>query len=358
LKRESRKLLTGIEKTILLRARDVDKMIISRTPFRISFFGGGTDYPVFYEEHGGAVLSTSINKYCYVICRYLPPFFDYKYRIRYTKREETQTIAQIQHPSARECLNFLRFHDRGVEIQHNADLPAMSGLGTSSAFTVGLLNALYALKGQMVTRQQLALDAIHVEQDLIKENVGSQDQTIVAFGGFNKIEFGKAQKIAVCPITIRQERLVALQNSLLLFFTGYSRNASEIAREVIINTPQRQRELKLMKDMVEEATNILNSSQDRLADFGRLLNEAWKLKRSLTPAISNKLIDEVYDSAIEAGASGGKLLGAGGGGFIVFFVPEENQQKVRERLKNLLRVPFQFENTGSTIIYYAPENNY
>ncbi len=208
-------------------------MIISRTPFRISFFGGGTDYPVWYREHGGAVLATSINKYCYITARYLPPFFDHKYRIRYSEREEVQDISEIKHPSARECLTFLNFYRRGVEIQHNSDLPARIGLGSSSAFTVGLLNTLYALKGKMVTKRQLALEAIHVEQDRIKENVGSQDQTTTAFGGFNKITFGGPQTITVQPITLDQEKRNLFQEHLMLFFTGFVRTASEIAGEQI-----------------------------------------------------------------------------------------------------------------------------
>ena len=219
-------------------------MIISRTPLRISFFGGGTDFPAFYDENGGAVLSTSINKYSYVICRYLPPFFDYKYRIRYTEREETTSISQIRHPSVRECLNFVNLDDRGIEIQHNADLPAMAGLGSSSAFTVGLLNSLYALKGQLTTKRQLALEAIHMEQDMIKENVGSQDQTAAAFGGLNKIEFGGKRKIWVNPITIDSDRITFLQSHLMLFFTGFPRNASEIAEEQIKRTPEKTKELK------------------------------------------------------------------------------------------------------------------
>jgi D-glycero-alpha-D-manno-heptose-7-phosphate kinase len=332
-------------------------MIISRTPFRISFFGGGTDYPAFYEKNGGAVLSTSINKYCYINLRYLPPFFDYKYRIRYTSREETQSISEIKHPSVRECLNFLNW-DRGVEISHNADLPAMSGLGSSSAFTVGLLNALNALKGKMITKRQLALDAIHVEQDRIKENVGSQDQAIAAFGGFNKIEFGGPEKITVHPITIDQDKLVFLQNHLMLIFTGFPRNASEIAGEQIRKTPQKAKELRAMMDMVDEAINTLNGSQDKLMDFGKLLHETWKIKRSLTQHITNTAIDEIYEAGMESGAVGGKLLGAGGGGFILFFVKPELQQNVKEKLRKLLYVPFKFHNLGSQIVYYAPEENF
>lgn len=329
-------------------------MIISRTPFRISFFGGGTDYPVFYGEHGGAVLSTSINKYCYVICRYLPPFFDYNYRIRYRKQEEVKSISEIEHPAVRECLNFIHL-PQGVEIQHNADLPAMSGLGSSSAFTVGVLNALNALQGKMITKRQLALDAIHVEQVMIRENVGSQDQTIAAFGGFNKIEFGGSQKITVHPVTIEQGKLDSLQAHLMLYFTGYPRNASEIAREQIRKTPEKKTELKAMMEMVDEAITILNGMDDRISDFGKLLHESWLLKRSLTPQISSASLDEIYQAGIDSGAEGGKLLGAGGGGFMLFFVRPELHQNVREKLNKLLYVPFNFHNLGSQIIYYAPE---
>lgn len=333
-------------------------MIISRTPLRISFFGGGTDYPAFYEEYGGAVLSTSINKYSYVICRYLPPFFDYKYRIRYTEREETTSISQIRHPSVRECLNFVNLDDRGIEIQHNADLPAMAGLGSSSAFTVGLLNSLYALKGQLTTKRQLALEAIHMEQDMIKENVGSQDQTAAAFGGFNKIEFGGKRKIWVNPITIDSDRITFLQSHLMLFFTGFPRNASEIAEEQIKRTPEKTKELKAMMEMVDEAVKVLNRNQDGYEDFGRLMDESWKLKRSLTDRITSPQIDEIYEAARGVGALGGKLLGAGGGGFMLLFTQPEIQHKVREKLSKLLYVPFQFHDLGSQIVYYAPEQNY
>lgn len=329
-------------------------MIISRTPFRISFFGGGTDYPAFYQEHGGAVLSTTINKFCYIVCRYLPPFFAHKYSIKYRRIEETKTVAEIQHPSARECLKFLNL-ERGMEIQHNADLPAMSGLGSSSAFTVGLLHALYALKGEMKTKRQLALDAIHVEQDLIKENVGSQDQTTVAFGGMNKIEFGGSQKILVYPVTLDRSKIDALQDHLMLFFTGFPRNASEIAWEQIKKTPEKTKELKAMMAMVEDAIRVLNGKPEDLGDFGRLLHETWQMKHSLTPFIANSSIDDIYKAGLEAGALGGKLLGAGGGGFMLFFARPELRQKVREKLGKLLYVPFRFENLGSQIVYYAPE---
>lgn len=332
-------------------------MIMSRAPFRISFFGGGTDYPVWYNEHGGAVLAGSINKYCYVTVRYLPPFFDHKYRIRYTEREEVQSISQIKHPSARECLAFLNF-DRGVEIQHNSDLPAGIGLGSSSTFTVCLLNALYALKGKMVTKRQLALEAMHIEQDIIKENVGSQDQTIAAFGGLNKIEFGGQHQIQVQPVTFDAQYLQFFQDHLMLFFTGFSRTASEIAGEQIRQTPNRENELKRMLGMVDEAISILNSGSSDLTDFGRLMHDSWMLKRSLTNKITNTVIDEIYETAIKAGALGGKLLGAGGGGCMLFFVNPEDRPKVREALEKLLYVPFRFEDLGSQVIYYAPQSDF
>jgi len=325
-------------------------MIISRTPFRISFFGGGTDYPAWYRENGGAVLSTTIDKYCYISCRYLPPFFSYRNVIRYYLREETKNISEIKHPSVRECLKFLNIKE-GIEMIHAGDVPARSGIGSSSAFTVGFLNSLYALTGKMVNKRQLALDAIHVEQDLIKENVGSQDQTAAAFGGFNKIEFGGAEEVHVQPITISQEKLNLIQGHLMLFFTGLSRNASEIAGEQIKKTPTKKKELMALRQQVDEAIDILNGSLSGLKDFGKLLDETWKLKRSLTGLISNSKIDEIYKTALRAGALGGKLCGAGGGGFILFFVPPEKQENVKRSL-NLLHVPFRFENLGSQIIFH------
>jgi D-glycero-alpha-D-manno-heptose-7-phosphate kinase len=332
-------------------------VIISRAPFRISFFGGGTDYPVWYNEHGGAVLATTIDKYCYVTVRYLPPFFKYNYRIRYTKREETQTISEIKHPSVRECLTFVGF-DRGVEVQHNADLPARIGLGSSSTFTVCLLNGLYALKGKMVTKRQLALEAIHIEQDRIKENVGAQDQTMAAFGGFNRIEFGGPQQIQVQPITVEAQRLQFLHDHLMFFFTGFARTASPIAGEQIRRTPEKKTELERMYEMVDEAMSILNGSGSNLNDFGKLLHESWMIKRSLTGKITTPLIDEIYERGKRAGALGGKLLGAGGGGCILFFVEPERQDKVREELKKALYIPFEFENLGAQIIYYAPRTDF
>lgn len=322
-------------------------MIISRTPFRISFFGGGTDYPVWYRENGGAVLGTTINKYCYITLRHLPPFFEFKHRIVYSQMEHVHDIEEIRHPSVRETLRFMDISD-GTEIHHNGDLPARTGLGSSSCFTVGLLHTLYALKGKIPGKMQLASEAIYIEQERIKENVGSQDQVLVSFGGFNRVDFSK-DGIQVQPITLKQQRLDMLQSHLVLFFTGFSRTASQIAGEQIRNTPNKAAELKAMRQMVDEAINILNSDGD-LSDFGKLLNESWKLKRSLTNKITTPYIDYIYDTAIKAGAAGGKILGAGGGGFILFFIRPELQECVKEALKGLLHVPFLFESSGSKII--------
>lgn len=332
-------------------------MIITRTPFRISFFGGGTDYPVWYNEYGGSVLSTTINKYCYINCRYLPPFFDMKYLIRYSVREETKTINEIKHPSVRECLNYLKI-EKGIEMVHTSDIPARSGIGSSSAFTVGLLSTLYALKGQMTSKRQLARDAIHVEQSIIKENVGSQDQVAVAFGGLNRIVFGSEKDFYVYPITIENQKLQALQNHLMLFFTGFHRNASEIAAEQIKNTTNKKYELKTMQEMVDHAIEILNGSISGIVDFGKLLHESWLLKKSLTHLITTTHLDEIYEAALRAGAVGGKLLGAGGGGFMLFFVPLEKQQQMKDALKDILYVPFQFDNLGSQVVLYSAQDFY
>lgn len=327
-------------------------MVISRTPFRISFLGGGTDYPVWYRENKGAVLATTINKFCYISCRYLPPFFEHKSRVIWSRMEIVNDISEIQHPSVRECLRFMKIK-KGVEIHHDGDLPARTGMGSSSAFTVGLLHALYALKGTMPTKRQLALDAIRLEQDIMKENVGSQDQALAAFGGFNLIEFGGKEHIRITPVTIDPERLELFQNYSMLFYTGLSRTASEIAAEQVAGTLRRKKELNEMLEMVDRAIKILNSNDD-LSKFGKLLHENWKIKRSLSSKISTPLIDEVYSIARRSGAFGGKVLGAGGGGFMLIFARPQSQPKIRERLKKLLHVPFKFESLGSQIIFYSP----
>jgi len=325
-------------------------MIISRTPYRVSFFGGGTDYTAWYRENGGAVLATTIDKYCYISCRYLPPFFEHKHRIVYSQIELVNGLDEIRHPSVREVLKYLEIK-QGVEIHHNGDLPSRSGLGSSSSFTVGLLNALYALKEGMPTKEQLAQDAIYVEQKLLCENVGSQDQVMAATGGFNRVDFSE-NGFQVKPITIDKEKLRALQGHLMLFFTGVSRTASQIAGEQIKQIPNKKLELTKMHKMVDEGINILNSNTD-LNDFGRLLHESWMLKRSLSEKVSTLYVDFIYDKALKAGATGGKILGAGGGGFILFFIKPEFQDNLKEALPGLLNIPFQFENSGSQIIYYS-----
>ena len=328
-------------------------MIISRTPFRISFFGGGTDYPAWYREYGGAVLGTTIDKYCYISCRYLPPFFKHKHRIAYSQVELVQDVDEIRHPAVREILKYMKV-GHGLEIHHDGDLPARTGMGSSSAFAVGLLHVMYALKGSMLSKMQLAREAIHVEQNVIKENVGSQDQVLVAFGGFNQVEFAGQHHIGIQPVTIKPERLEQLQNHLMLFFTGFSRTASDIAQEQIKQIPTKKAELTQMRQMVDEAIDILNGDDD-LAEFGKLLHESWQIKRGLTDRIATTEIDAIYETAMRAGAKGGKLLSAGGGGFILFFVTPELQQKVKENLSHLLHVPFKFENLGSQIIFYEPQ---
>lgn len=330
-------------------------MVISRTPFRISFFGGGTDYPVWFTENSGAVLATTINKYCYLTCRYLPPFFKHKSRIIWSKIESVEDTSEIQHPAVRECLKFAEI-ERGIEIHHDGDLPARTGMGSSSTFTVGLLHALYALKGFMPTKRQLALDAIHVEQAVLKENVGCQDQALAAFGGFNLIEFGGKNHLQVRPLTISPQRLKLLKEHLMLFFTGFSRTASDIAAEQIKKTPYKKKELIKMRNMVDTAVEILNSNSD-ISKFGELLNEGWMIKRKLSNRISNPMIDKIYSQALDAGAIGGKLLGAGGGGFILIFAKPEIQSKIKERFRKFLHVPFNFESLGSQIIFYSPSDS-
>lgn len=325
-------------------------MIINRTPFRISFFGGGTDYPVWYKENQGAVLSTTIDKYCYITLRYLPPFFPHKHRIVYSKIEMVKDIDEILHPAVRASLKFLNI-DKGVEVHHDGDLPARSGLGSSSAFTVGMLHSLYALKGQMPSKEKLTKEAIHIERDVLGENVGAQDQAATAFGGFNKIIFSGNDEIKIEPIILSGDKLKELKSHLMLYFTGLPRTASEVAKTQIENTPNKKRELTLMCQMVDEATKILNENRN-IKDFGKLLHEAWLCKKSLTDKISNPVIDKMYGRAMMAGALGGKILGAGGGGFMLLFVEPEKQAQVREQLKGFLEVDFNFEKDGSQIIYY------
>jgi len=332
-------------------------MIITRSPLRISFFGGGTDYPVWYREHGGAVLATTIDKCCYITCRWLPPFFEYHSRISYSKVENVSTNSAIEHPSVRGCLQLLGIDD-GIEIHHVADLPARTGLGTSSAFTVGLLLALYALKNQMRDKHRLAADAIRVEQELLGEAVGAQDQVSAAYGGFNRINFQTDGAIEVKPLFTVPGRLAELEQHLALYFTGFSRTASEIAREQIRMTPHRTKELETMYRMVSEAEAIITNPSCPINEFGRMLHENWRLKRTLTRNITTSGIDDIYDAGLSAGALGGKLLGAGGGGFMLFFVPPERRRELRVKLQKLLCIPFTFSNKGSQVVVYEPEEVY
>lgn len=324
-------------------------MVISRTPYRVSFFGGGTDYPAWYKNNGGAVLSTTINKYCYLFCRTLPPFFEHKHRIVWSKIETVKKISEIEHPAVKAILKIMAIND-GIEVHHVGDLPAKSGLGSSSSFTVGLLHAVFGLKSIMPTKLQLATQAIHIERDILKENVGSQDQVSAAFGGFNKISFNDKNKINIQPIIMNPKRLKNLQNHLLLYFTGLTRAASDIAKIQIENTPKKKKELTLMGQMVDEAIRILTQNKN-LLDFGKLLHETWIIKRSLSNSISNPKIDNIYESARKAGAVGGKLLGAGGGGFMLLFAKPQDHPKIKKRLNKLLHVPFGFEEHGSEIIF-------
>jgi D-glycero-alpha-D-manno-heptose-7-phosphate kinase len=328
-------------------------MIISRTPHRISFFGGGTDYPSWYLDYGGKVLGVAIDKYCYITCRELPPFFKHKHRVAYSKIETVTSIDEMQHPAARETLRYLKI-ECGLEIHHDSDIPALSGMGSSSAFTVGLLKTLYALDGKVITKEELYKEAIHIEQNLIKENVGSQDQVWAAYGGLNTIEFLQNGKILVEPIIMKEEHLRNFENKFMLFFTGLSRYASVIAQEQIQNTHRNKNELYRMKELVDEAYKIIASGKDDFVDFGRLLNETWQLKRKLSSKITTRDIDDIYETAVKSGAVGGKLCGAGGGGFIVFYVEPENQKRVKEALSNFLYVPFKFDFSGSEIMVYKP----
>lgn len=328
-------------------------MIISRTPFRISLFGGGTDYPSWFREHGGSVIGTAIDKYCYISVRRLPPFFEHRSRIVYSQVELVQNAAEIKHPAVRAILNDMGIKD-GLEIHHDADLPARSGLGSSSSFTVGLLNALHALDSRMVSKRDLAREAIRIEQEVLKENVGSQDQLWAAYGGFNRIDFFPDGTFAVSPIILPRARREDLLRSIMLFFTGFSRFASDFAQDQIKNMNNRKSQLRTIRSMVDCAVDILFDPETPLRELGELLHDSWRLKRELADNVSNSQIDEIYEAGRAAGAIGGKLLGAGGGGFMVFLVEPELREQVRERLKNLIYVTVGFDNDGSKIVLYQP----
>jgi D-glycero-alpha-D-manno-heptose-7-phosphate kinase len=332
-------------------------MIICRTPFRISFFGGGTDYPSWYLKNGGDVLSTTIDKYCYITLRYLPPFFDHRIRLSYSKIELCETYGQIQHPAAREILRFLDFN-RGLEIHYDGDLPARSGMGSSSSFTVCLLHALYALKGVMVSKEKLAMESIHIEQDMVKETIGSQDQIAAAYGGFNRIIFGEGGRIRTQPVTLTSARKKELNSHLMLFYTGIARTASDVASNYVNDLAKKESILKKMQAMVKDGIEILQYSGS-VHEFGDLLHESWMLKKQISREITNGVVDRYYELARGNGAIGGKILGAGGGGFLLLFVPVSEQERVKKALGDLILVPFRFESQGSQIILYdPPEEDY
>lgn len=328
-------------------------MIITKTPFRMSFFGGGTDMEDYFKANGGAVLSTTFDKYCYVNVRHLPRFFDYSTELSYSKTERVTDIDDIQHPAIRNAMKMLDMHE--IRLTYEADLPARSGLGTSSSFAVGMLNAFYALKGKYADKKKLADEAIHLERVLCNEAGGWQDQIAASFGGFNRINFD-SDGYEVLPLIISPERKEKLNNNLLMFFTGFTRFSSDVQRaNNVSGTEDKRLKLKKMYDLVNDAEAVLTDKNQDLDDFGRLLDVTWRLKKGTGSAISTGSIDELYEKGLSAGALGGKLLGAGGGGFLVFYVQPEKQSAVREAMKDLMYIPFKFENGGTRVIHYSPE---
>lgn len=328
-------------------------MIITKTPFRMSFFGGGTDMESFFKENGGSVLSTTFDKYCYVNVRHLPRFFDYSTELSYSKTERVTNIDDIEHPAIRNAMKMLDMHE--IRLTYEADLPARSGLGTSSSFAVGMLNAFYALKGKYASKKKLADEAIYLERVLCNETGGWQDQIAASFGGFNRIDFN-ADGYTVHPVIVSPQRKKQLNNNLMMFFTGFTRFSSEIQKANKLDDESKTKQLKQMLTLVDEAESILTDHSKDLDDFGRLLDVTWKLKRQTGKSVSTSNIDNLYDKGISAGALGGKLLGAGGGGFLVFYVTPEKQAAVKEAMEDLLYIPFKFEDSGTQVIYYGPED--
>lgn len=328
-------------------------MIITKTPFRMSFFGGGTDMESFFREHGGSVISTTFDKYCYVNVRHLPRFFDWKNELSYSKTEKVSSVDDIQHPAIRNAMKMLDMHE--IRLMYEADLPARSGLGTSSSFAVGMLNAFYSLKGKYADKRKLADDAIYLERNLCKESGGWQDQIAASFGGLNRINFNKDGSYEVRPIIIKPERKKQLNDNLLMFFTGFTRFSSDIQKENKSSSKEKFSLLRQMYSLVDDAERILVDNNTDLDEFGRLLDVSWRLKRNTGRAVTTNTIDELYEKGISSGALGGKLLGAGGGGFLLFYVLPEKKNSVIREMRKLLQVPFKFENTGSQVIYYGPE---
>ena len=327
-------------------------MIITKTPFRMSFFGGGTDMESFFMENGGAVLSTTFDKYCYVNVRHLPRFFDYSTELSYAKIERVTDVNDIQHPAIREAMKMLDMHE--IRLTYEADLPARSGLGTSSSFAVGMINAFYALKGKYADKKKLADAAIYLERELCKEAGGWQDQIAASYGGFNRINFN-SDGYEVLPLIINPERKRQLNNNLMMFFTGFTRFSSDVQKANASNKADKVNQLKEMLALVDEAEKVLVDKQSDLDEFGRLLDHTWRIKRKTGNTVSTNSIDELYDKGLKAGALGGKLLGAGGGGFLVFYVEPDQQEKVKKAMEDLLYIPFEFEDGGTRVIHYSPE---
>ena len=328
-------------------------MIITQTPFRMSFFGGGTDLESYFKDNKGAVISTTFDKYCYVNVRHLPRFFDYSTELSYSKTERVTSIDDIQHPAIRNAMKMLKMEE--IRLTYEADLPARSGLGTSSSFAVGMLNAFYALKGIYADKKKLADEAIYLERVLCNEAGGWQDQIAASFGGFNRIDFSE-DGYEVTPLIISPKRKRTLNENLMMFFTGFTRFSSDVQKANALDKKDKVKQLQEMYSLVSEAQSVLTDGNRDLNDFGKLLDVTWKLKRSTGSAVTTSSIDVLYDKGIKAGALGGKLLGAGGGGFLVFYVPKEKQPSVREAMKDLLFIPFEFENGGTRVIYFAPED--
>lgn len=326
-------------------------MIISKTPFRMSFFGGGTDMPSFFNEYGGAVISTTFDKYCYINVRHLPPFMPYYSELVYNKIERINNVDEIEHPAIREAMKMLDIHE--IRLTYEGDLPARTGLGTSSSFAVGMLNAFYALKGKYVGKRKLAEDAIYLERGLCGESGGWQDQIAASYGGLNRIDFAE-NRFKVTPVIIHPEKKKLLEDSLLLFYTGVSRFSSEIQKDTFAKPADKNMQLKEILELVDEAQKVLETRKSDLNEFGKLLDYTWKLKKNTGNKVSNSSIDILYRKGLDAGALGGKLLGAGGGGFLLFYVESDKREHVIKALEMLMHVPFNFETEGTTIVHYSP----
>jgi D-glycero-alpha-D-manno-heptose-7-phosphate kinase len=327
-------------------------VIITKTPFRMSFLGGGTDDQPFFSEYGGSVISTSIDKYGYITIRHLPPFFESRNSVVYSKFENTLTVDEIEHPLVRNAMKMLDMHD--MRVVYDSDLPARSGIGSSSSFAAGLILGFHALKGKFIDKRSLARQAIFLERELCAECGGWQDQIAVVFGGLNRVDFHD-DNFNVSPVIISKERKSLLNNHLMLFFTGFSRNSAKIADDQVKLIPSKKNYLKEMLTLVGDGEKILVGKSD-LCDFGRLLDHAWRLKRELSSLVSTDHIDDLYCRALKAGAVGGKLMGAGGGGFLMIFAEPDKQESVKNALSDLLYVPFAFEDNGAEVMYYSPED--